>query len=299
MVTHRLHRRKVLLVADTMIYPVINRELPPPSVPESLVSTSISIARPIAARIARPTGAQLRQRFVVQTDPAGAPPPMAQLLRGGRGGEVKLKVYLSLLWVAVADPYDVSMPGSSWAQLAGLPDPRGRGAHRVNGALRKLVDAHLLQAQAKPGQASRFLLLEETGTGRKYQPPGKRIGTLKSAGKDFTEHLYLQVPNSLWTNGWLARLNGPALAMLLVLIAQAGGRSTEDLWFSPGVADQRFHLSAETRKRGLDQLAELKLVTVGRRPVARSAFDTVRLRNTYSLSLKQLDEQAPPPRPEL
>lgn len=219
---------------------------------------------------------------------------MAQLLRGGRGGEVKLKVYLSALWVAVADPYDVSMPGSSWAQLVGLPDPRSRGAHRVNGALRKLVEANLLRAEAKPGQASRFFLLEETGTGRDYRPPGQRIGTLKSAGKDFSEHLYLQAPNSLWTNGWIARLNGPALAMLLVLLAQAGGRNPEDLWFSPGVADQRFHLSAETRKRGVDQLAELRLVTVGRRPVARSTFDTVRLRNTYSLSLDRLKEEAPP-----
>ena len=275
-----------------MRYPGNHRELHPGEASISAVEASITVALTWAERVDR-KAAPVRQRFVMRLSPEAEPPPLAQLMRGGRGGEVKLKVYLSLLWAAVAEPYDVSLPGRVWAQLIGLPDPAGRGAHRVNSAFRTLVDSQLLRAKSQPGLPSRFFLLEETGTGRAYQPPGGRLVALKKAGKDFSDHIYLQVPATLWTHGWIARLSGPGLAMLLVLIAQAGGRNPEDLWFSPGVADQRFHLSAETRKRGLDQLVELGLTTVGRRPIARSVLDSTRLRNTYTLKLARLDEFAP------
>ncbi len=291
-------RCNLLLVADTMTSPGnlrglgTSETLETPETSGAAVQASIAVAVTLAERIER-KAAPVRQRFVMRLSPEAEPPPLAQLLRGGRGGEVKLKVYLSLLWAAVADPYDVSLPGRVWAQLIGLPDPAGRGAHRVNGAFRTLVGNQLLRAESRPGLPSRFYLLEETGSGRAYLPPGGRLVALKNAGEDFSDHIYLQVPAALWTHGWIACLGGPGLAMLLVLIAQAGGRDPEDLWFSPGVADQRFHLSAETRKRGLDQLVELGLATVGRRPVARSVLDSTRLRNTYTLKLGRLDEIAP------
>src|SRR5438105_691928 len=44
-------------------------------------------------------GRAAKIRFDFIRHEAGALPPLASLLRGGRGGEVRLKLLLSLLWV--------------------------------------------------------------------------------------------------------------------------------------------------------------------------------------------------------
>lgn len=256
----------------------------------SPVVVARAVAEPLAARVKRPA-AQVRASFI-QGERDG-PPPLARLLRGGRGGEVKLKVLLSILWVAVREPHDVTLPARVWAELVGLPDPSGRGAHRVNSALRQLVKTGHLQAESRPGEPSRLSLLDETGSGAPYINPGLKITQLKEAKEDFAAHRYVQVPTALWVQGWMAALHGPGLAMLLVLLAQASGRDHENLWFSPGFADERFHLSEETRKRGLDQLRELGLVTVKKRPLARSPLEITRVRNTYTLDLKRLTAETP------
>lgn len=257
----------------------------------SEIDVARAVAEPLAARVKRPA-AQVRASFI-QGDRGGPPPPLARLLRGGRGGEVKLKVLLSILWVAVKEPHDVTLPARVWAELAGLPDPGGRGAHRVNSALRQLVKSGHLRAELRPGEPSRLSLLDETGSGAAYTNPGLRITQLKEAKEDFSAHRYVQVPTALWVQGWIAALHGPGLAMLLVLLAQASGRDHQNLWFSPGFADERFHLSEETRKRGLDQLRDLGLVTVKKRPLSRSPLEVTRVRNTYTLDLKRLASATP------
>ena len=116
------------------------------------------------------------------------------------------------------------------------------------------------------------------------------------AGEDYADHLYFRVPNELWTRGWITALTGPALAMLLVLLQQSAGanRSEQELWFSPAVADRRFHLSEETRKRGLDGLHKLGLVTINRRPItSNNPLEATRLRNTYTLHTARLVTEEP------
>lgn len=284
----------LFVVTGPIGLPGNNRGSDSPATSTDPVAQSRELAAAIAARLGTPSRARLsapvRQNFVVQAAADGPAPPLARLLHGGRGGEVKIKTLLSIIWIAVREPYDVRASAQVWARLIGLADPGGRGAARVNSALRQLVKNEYLRREATVGEASRFFLLEESGTGRPYTPPGRRVVELRSKEADFSEHRYLQVPTQLWTNGWLAELHGPGLAMLLALLAQASGRDHRDIWFSPGVADERFHLSEETRKRGLDQLAELRLVTIRRRPIARQPWDSTRLRNTYTLNLDHMRE---------
>jgi hypothetical protein len=205
---------------------------------------------------------------------------------------VKVKILISALWISASAPYDVSLPGRVWAQLIGLPDPAGRGAHRVNNAVRQLVAQNFLNIEHHPGETSRLFLLNETGDGTTYTPPGERVAQLLRTEDDFEPHRYFRVPHQLWTEGWIATLHGPAIAMLLVLLSHASGRDPRDLWFSPEVADRRFHLSAETRKRGFDRLRDEGLITVHRRPITQT-LDTTRLRNTYTLNLDVLTGSRP------
>src|SRR5688500_12129784 len=50
-------------------------------------------------RRARNRHAQVRRRFVQRKTFGDPPPPMTRMLRGGQGGAVRLKLYLSILWL--------------------------------------------------------------------------------------------------------------------------------------------------------------------------------------------------------
>src|SRR6266852_4842857 len=60
--------------------------------------TAFRLARRLSERIAE-RSARVRFGFVCRRQGDG-PPPLARVLRGGRGGEVRLKLLLTLLWVA-------------------------------------------------------------------------------------------------------------------------------------------------------------------------------------------------------
>ena len=285
-------------MTDTSYYLGTSQQLHDAQLSECVHLTRVT-AQHITERIKRTDGAPVRSAFAVlpskKAQTSSPAPTSAALLRGGRGGEVKLKVELSALWIAVAEPYDVRLPGWAWAQLVGLPDPRRRGARRVNAAIRQLVQHKLVKSDGGRGVVNELTLLEETGTAQSYTPPGERIDELRRAGQDITEHLYFKVPNGLWTNGWIAALTGRGLAMLLVLLQQTAGAGREDreVWFSPRAAERRLHLSQETIKAGIEDLDELGLVTVNRRPVTYNPLEPTRVRKTYTLHTTRLTHGEP------
>jgi hypothetical protein len=83
-------------------------------------------------------------------------------------------------------------------------------------------------------------------------------------------------------------LNGPGLAMLLVLLCERRGDTTSEIWFSPGVADERFRLAPATRTAGLQELRALKLLETKVRPVSHDGtfINFKRRRNAHTLLLK-------------
>jgi hypothetical protein len=255
------------------------------------------MAASLAARVRR-RNAQVRRSFVERGDEA-APTPLALLLRGGRGGQVRLKLLLSLLWVAANPPHDATYPARVWAELLGLPDPEGNGARRINDAIGWLGAHHFLEIRQRPGQPTTLILLHETGSGEPYTVPGATLVRLRNANAaERSAHRYLNLPSSFWTSGWIGVLSGSAVAMLLVLLLEFGSRrpTTEspdevrEVWFSPAVAEQRYALSEDTRSAGLRELERYGLVTTRRRRVSPDALDFRRLRNTYVLHPETLNQ---------
>src|SRR4051812_19975859 len=59
--------------------------------------------------------AQVRRRMIERLDNNPEPPPLARLLRGGRGGAVRTKLLLSILWVAAGEGHDVRFPARAFA----------------------------------------------------------------------------------------------------------------------------------------------------------------------------------------
>ena len=260
---------------------------------------TLEVARLIKSRLGRRNTAPVRSALVGSSDATrdhGEVPPLARILRGGRGGDVRLKLELSFLWFAVNPPHDLVYPARAWALLLGLHDPEGRGTRRVRQAIAALATINLILVQERAGQPNRIVLLDEAGSGAPYELPGKAFSRARGTGDEW-RHRYIQIPDTLWTNGWLATLSGAALAMLLVLYVELGQDDPEstDLWFSPSRADRLYGLSEDTRSKGLRELRAAGLVSSRRKPASRNALDFRRMRNTYRLETAQLNKIAQVP----
>lgn len=266
---------------------------------DALVRAPVS-AMEAASHLTKRVGdrkAQVRRRFVERIDNAPSAPPLAQMLRGGRGGQVRLKLYLTMLWIGANPPHDVTYPARAYAELLGLREPETAGARRILDAISWLEQKGFVTVESRPGHPSRVTLLNELGDGAAYSVPGAEFSKLR--GKKDTpdelvaRHRYVQLPPDLWTSGWLAVLSGPGLAMLLVVATELGGRAADrEVWFSPGMAKRRFDLSEETRTTGIRELAGAGLVKITRRDTNPDPFAVRRLRNVYRLDLEALADPA-------
>ena len=229
---------------------------------------ALHMLRSLVKRSKRGTGVPLQESFIRRENAASAPPPpLTQLLRGGQGGEVRLKLYLTMSLLAVSAPYDIRpIPARSWASALGLDDPGRNGARRISDAIDWLAEHKLLVAERRQGTPGTVRLLSQDGTGGPYTRPSP-VGR------------YVRLPLGLWEQGWIVRLSGTALALLIVLLDLQGGRPGPQ-WISPAQARRRYDLSPDTWTKGIKELKTLELVTVSRRPQG-DIFDYQRMRNTY------------------
>lgn len=220
----------------------------------------------------------LPEAFLRRRDGQAPPPPLAQMVRGGRGGEVRLKLYLTMALLAVSPPYDIktAIPARSWAETLDLSDPDHLGARRVSDAIRWLTDHRFIISERVRGAPGPVRLLSQAGTGDQYVRP--------SGAKE----RYVRIPLGLWRNGWIVVLSGAALAILIILLDMQSGRSTAQ-WLSPRVARGRYDLSPETWTKGVRELAEHGIVKVKRRPQG-AIFDYKRMRNAYWVLEGRLEE---------
>lgn len=191
-------------------------------------------------------------------------PPLAKLLRGGRGGRVRVATYLSLIWRCSAPPYSTNIKASAIARLWGLPSPDTNGARRVQEAFNALEEHHLVQIQRRPGRESTILLLDDAGTGREYQAPTVAYNYArrrKASGEALRHHNYFKLDVAWWESGTIQALKGPGLAMLLILLSEESpSRRGPGIWISPSNFKERYGLSVDTRKVGLKELQDARIV---------------------------------------
>jgi hypothetical protein len=244
-----------------------------------------------AAKQAKALTAAVRYRFIARSDASvSAPPPMARMLRGGggRGGSTRLKLYLSLLWLARSRDNNpvFAYPAQNLAGLLGLPKPEAAGARRVQEALRWLDEEGFVALDRRPGDATRVHLLDDAGTGTRYQPPGPLAKAAKKRSeKERESHYFARLDSKFWTEGWVAELSGAAVAMYLAALHEERGRTDETIWISPRIGRERYDLSDETRNKGLRELVDYGLLELQRRPVPQTSFDErYRARNAYRVS---------------
>jgi len=188
-------------------------------------------------------------------------------MRGGQGGEVRLKLYVTMSLLAVRAPFDLpAIAARSWAEALDLPDPDRNGARRVTDAIDWLAENKLLAAERHQGAPSPVRLLSQDGLGNPYTRP-------TPAGR------YVRLGLGLWYHGWVVRLSGTGLALMIVLLDLQGGRARPQ-WISPAQARRRYDLSPDTWTKALKELQQLELVKVTRQ-IQGDFFDYRRMRNAY------------------
>jgi len=234
--------------------------------------------------------AAIRYRFIARSEASDPSPPMARILRGGggRGGATRLKLYLSLLWLARNRNLDrpvFGYPAQQLAALLGLPNPEDAGARRAQEALRWLAKEGFVALDRRPGDVTRVHLLDDAGSGRPYQPAGSLVTrAAHRSQKDREQHFYVQLDARFWTRGWVTALSGAAVAMYLACLYEQRGQPDASVWVSPRMGRERYDLSDETRNKGLRELTDQGLLDLARRPVPAASFDErFRARNVYML----------------
>ena len=242
---------------------------------------TLAMLSALVRRSQRSTGVPFAEVFVRRAEASDPPPPLAQLMRGGQGGEVRLKLYLTMSLLAVSPPFDIGpIPARSWAEALGLADPGRNGARRVSDAIRWLAEHKFLATERRQGTPGAVRLLSQDGHGGLYIRPTPSTR-------------YIRLPLGLWADGWIARLSGTALALLIVLLDLQGGRA-EPQWISPAQARRRYDLAPDTWTKGLQELKALELVSVSRRTQG-DIFDYRRMRNAYWVDEHRLRGTEVPP----
>lgn len=245
--------------------------------PQIVSSRAAYLLGQAVKRSKRTSGIQLPPAFV-RSDTPGSDPPLARILRGGRGGEVRLKLYLTMILIAARSPHDIeNVPARAWAELLDLDDPVGLGARRISDALRWL-DGHS------------FVRL----TSRRGIPPIVRLRSVLGDNTRFDRGrgVYISVPVGLWEHQWIIKLSGTGLALLLVLLDLQGGKKASNPPALPGPLRRRYGLSDDTWTRASHELKELGLLQVKKQPYGRD-FDFRRMRNTYWINKAMLSEPIP------
>lgn len=221
------------------------------------------------------TGVSLPIEFLRSEQDPPAATPLARLLRGGQGGEVRLKLYLCLSLLATAPPYDIREPirAGVWAETLGLPDPDGKGSRRITNALTWLDANGYIKLHRRPGMPSTVTLLDPRGGGGEY------VGVERA-------QRWVRAPLALWGREWIVDLSGSALALLLVLLELQGG-ATKPRYLETGRHAQ-YGLSEDTWTRATAELRDgHRLLAVGRVVTGRN-MEMRRNRNTYWLDLDAL-----------
>jgi len=225
----------------------------------------------------RQKGIQLPVPFVRA---ANGVPPLVRFIRGGHGGEVRLKLYLTVTLLATKAPYEITreIAGRTWAEMLGLPNPDINGARRITDALAWLHRERFLEVQRRSGRPPTLRMLDPTGDGTPYRRP-----TMP----------YITLPVGYWDEQWITVLSGIGTALLIVLLDLVGGRRRDPSQSLSAAERTRYGLSADSWTRATKELRDHGIINATRE-VGSSGLEWRRVRNVYSVNSAQLNH---PPAP--
>lgn len=237
-------------------------------------SDALDVLKGAATKAKRSGYVPFPPAFVIADEGADRPPSLARMVQGGRGGAVRLKMYLCITMMATSEPFDLRKPPgpNGWTQMLAL-DPK-HGPRQVARNLKWLADRHFIELGERWGLPATIKLLSAAGDSKEYTQP-------RVQGR------YVGMPVEFWTRGWLLELSPTAVALLFVLREALGGHS-KPAYIATAKRD-RYGLSHHTWTEARKELERQGLLTVKREPQG-SFWDYTRLRNAYQIDLTRLQD---------
>ncbi|MBS4009549.1 MAG: hypothetical protein KGZ72_02215 [Roseovarius sp.] len=232
---------------------------------ERPVATGQQTVAAMAQRSGR-TFIPIRSQFVqaerTAADVARAGPLSVFVRSGDHRG---LLAYLLVLTVASKEPWDARYPAAVWARALDIDVQRPAAA--MSKVWKRLQDRNLVARQRHRRQAEVTPLREDASGDPYTRPVGAR-----------SHDRYLKLDHAFWEDGWYARLGLPAVAMLLVALAEKQGF---ELPYERG--PDWYGVSADTVYRGFRELNREGLLTytVRYRPEPLSEVGSVEVRRWY------------------
>lgn len=244
----------------------------------ALVAQSAVLANALKRQTGR-DAIPVRSRFVRELgNPIGkvANTPLKNLVRRGDRDGITIRLYLGLLWISTAPPYDSTVSAERWAHLLAL-DLKTNYRRRVYEAFQRLENEKLIKVKRQPGAVSTVVLLDEGGKGVAYKAPRQARRAADA---------WIKVPSGLWQKEEFYDLKTPGLAMLLAILADTSPK-TGYAWWSPAHFERRIGLSQSTRSRGVGELRDAGLLEIRRKRLepGEGNFSNDKFRNTYRLTL--------------
>jgi hypothetical protein len=200
-------------------------------------------------------------------------PPLARLIQGGRGGEVRLRLYLLLTMMATDHPYDIRNPPTPATLARTLDLEPTTGSRRTTSNMKWLADHRFIALTKRPGLTPAIQLLDPQGTGDPMSDPRRPAP-------------YVSIPLGFWSKGWLLELAPTAIAVLFTLSERLGGYK-QPQYLLPDRRES-YGLSHDTWTRGSRELEDNGLLTVSTITQGEEYAYTRRRRN-YWLNMDLLD----------
>ncbi|MGY2747668.1 hypothetical protein [Arthrobacter sp. UYCu723] len=212
----------------------------------------------------------------MRRDQAQADPFLAQLMRGGRGGEVRLRLYLTMRMQATRHPFEVPRATTRGRAVMLALSPNS-GHRQISKALSWLENEKLARIERPAGEVAKVVLLYPDGNGKDWPKIDK--------------DRYVAVPIQLWKNGWILKLSGRSLAIYLILLELTGGALEGEWKYLPAERKRQYGLSDDTWTRALKELLSLGLIIVDSELYGDYDLET-RVRKRYRVT-KKLEDAAP------
>lgn len=241
--------------------------------------TQLNAANRFAASPSSPLSVPVRRDFLLRGDEPDT--ALGRLLSsgsgrgGGKGGQRRLALLLTGLWVCSRYPYETQRPASWWADMIGLADPQGATATRSAVTnLRELAERRYIDfVPGKEGYSPTVTLRTELGTGDAYVRPFQ------------DEHRnYIRLPVTLWTDAALiGKLSGPGLAMFVIMLSYYNEKTNkgEGIWFSDRKFRERHGMAEATRLSGLNDLVNHGVLTMRQEKTDVKSSDDSGYRTTH------------------
>lgn len=191
----------------------------------------------------RTAGLRLAPSFVKSADPDD-PPALARMLGAGRGGAVRLKLFLTFALRATSGrPILAARRPPGLSRMLALPSDTG--PRRVSDALRWLRNNRFIELRPQEGQPGEITLLD----GEEHPHD---LSSSDRHGR------YVLVPIELWTSGHILEMKARDVAVFIALRDVTSNPANEGSL--TGYLKAQYGLSDDTWTRALKELRKRNLI---------------------------------------